>query len=342
MFDYQGLINSIGVKKGDCIDIISDMRYLMLLARADREKFSGPEFIVALQEAVGEEGTLLLRMFNWDFCKGVPFDVKNTKSKVGALANYALDMPGFKRSKHAIYSWMVWGKYRDEICELDDDNAFGEGSVFAWQYNHESYLIRFGDTEYDGRTYFHYVENKVSVPYRYAKNFVGDYIEADGCVHKAIYSMLVHDMSDTRGSHPRNMNDMFINEGAMESAVYKDMIVEKDHIRAQCDIMERDLREFFPGHTYEEGYPSVFTLNLVDEVAESAQSVITDVDLRGSHRLLTDGLISGNDVELIANQLEKDFSISITREDRKKEYFDNVNAMANLCGWRMYDKEKGR
>lgn len=338
MFDYQGLINSIGIKKGDCIDIISDMRYLMLLARADKEKFSGPEFIKALQNAIGEEGTLLLRMFNWDFCKGVPFDVKNTKSKVGALANYALDLPGFKRTRHAIYNWMVWGKYRDEICSLDDDNAFGEKSVFAWQYDHESYLIRFGDTEYDGRTYFHYVENKVSVPYRYAKNFVGDYIEEDGTVHQAIYSMLVHDMSDSRGSHPRNMNDLFLSEGAMERACYKDMIVEKDYIKAQCDIMEKDLREFFPGHTYEDGYPKEFTLQLVDEVANSAQKTISKVDLKCSKRLVTDGLIDERDIDNIANQLERDFNILISKEDRKKEYFDNVNAMANLCGWRMVEK----
>lgn len=342
MFDYKGLISSIGIKKGDCIDIVSDMRYLMLAARAEKEKFSGPEFIEALQDVIGTEGTLLLRMFNWDFCKGIPFDVNKTKSKSGALGNYALDMPDFKRTRHAIYNWMVWGRYRDEICALDDDNAFGDNSVFAWQYNHESYVVKFGDTYYDGRTFFHYVENKVSVPYRYAKNFTADYVEKDGSVHKATYSMLVHDMSDHHASYPNRMNDLFLHEGAMTRTYFNGVVVEKDNIRAQCDIMEQDLRESFPGHTYEEGYPSVFTLNLVNEVAESAQTVIPDVDLRGSHRLLTDSLISNNDVELIANQLEKDFSISITREDRKKEYFDNVNAMANLCGWRMYDKEKGR
>lgn len=325
---YEELINSIEIEKGSIIDVVSDMRLLMLKAREKGVRFKGEDFIEALKEAVGSEGTLMLRMFNWDFCKGIPFDAATTKSHVGALGNYALKMPEFRRTRHPIYSWMVWGKYADELCEIDDDNAFGASSIFAWQYNHDNaYIIRFTDTEYDGRTYFHYVEDKLKVPYRYPKNFTADYKDADGNVSQKTYSMLVHDMQDTRGSHPRVLNDIFAKEGAFVKGFYEDVAVEKDFIKLQCDIMERDLIDNFPGSTYDTPYPDSFYLKLTDEVNEIIKAAFTSLNT-DEHRFVTEKKADAND---LAQALENAFGIKINT--RKTEYFDSVMGMACLVGW---------
>ena len=72
--------------------------------------FFPDEIINQIQSVIGKNGTLLINSFNWDFCKGIDFDPKNTPSKTGALSNIALKRKDFMRTKNPIYSFLVSGK----------------------------------------------------------------------------------------------------------------------------------------------------------------------------------------------------------------------------------------
>lgn len=121
-------IVALGLHKGSILYIVSGVTKIVKTAQNDlgaksiggRDTFLY-ELIDMLQQLVGEEGTLLFPVFNWDFCKGETFDYKKTQGKVGDLNNFVLNNRGdFKRTRHAIYSFMVWGKDQNMLRAMDN------------------------------------------------------------------------------------------------------------------------------------------------------------------------------------------------------------------------------
>ena len=111
---YQQIPIVMGIKRGDTVLLTSDITDLYLQCQEHGEQFDPNILLDKFQEAVGEEGTLLIPTYNWGFCKGKTFNYLRTPSKTGAIGNAALRRKDFVRTKHPIYSFAVWGKDADE------------------------------------------------------------------------------------------------------------------------------------------------------------------------------------------------------------------------------------
>jgi aminoglycoside 3-N-acetyltransferase len=187
----QEILHSLGLKKGEILLVSSNIiRLLQTLKR--NENISDPNFIIdILKNLIGDDGTLLFPTYNWDFCKGALFDYYNTPSMTGSLSKIALQRRDFKRTKHPIYSFAVWGKYQDLLCSLDNADSFGPGSPFDFLYQqHGKNLII--DVDYQHCfTFLHYVEESVGVTYRYIKEFKSIYIDECSKSSTKTYSMYV-------------------------------------------------------------------------------------------------------------------------------------------------------
>lgn len=178
---YEKIIEQIdGIQKGDLIYVISDVLELAKITREHGERFDAQRFLHTLMEKTGSEGTILLPVFNWDFCDGKPFDYNRTRGKTGALGNAALKDHVFKRTRHPIYSFMVWGKQTDCLCAMETEDCFGAGTVFDYLYHHRAKAFVIGLNALEGLTMVHYVEQQIGVPYRYFKEFEGSYIDDTG------------------------------------------------------------------------------------------------------------------------------------------------------------------
>lgn len=190
----QQLLDASDISTGDIILVSSEMIKIYGKCMVEDKGFSPDDILDALIECVGEQGTLLLPTYNWDFCHGKPFDYLKTRGATGALGNAALARSDFKRTRHPIYSFAVWGCAKEELCGLDNTDSFGEDSVFAYLHNHEAYNILW-DVDYNHSfTFLHYVEETVGCPYRYIKDFAGKYIDADQEEEERTYSMFVRDL----------------------------------------------------------------------------------------------------------------------------------------------------
>ena len=194
MVSISEYLNLADIKKGDILDVASDTLSITLFFRKYGMKFSMDELLDELKEKVGTEGTLLIRCFNWDFCKGETFDYKRTKSQVGSLGNAALQRGDFKRTKHPIYSWMVWGKDTEYLCSLDNKRAFGNDTPWEYLEKNNAKMIRIGTTSNPAFTQMHCVEQELNVPYRFEKVFRANYIEEDESISMKEYSMFVRDL----------------------------------------------------------------------------------------------------------------------------------------------------
>lgn len=192
---YLEMISKIKrIKRGDVIYLISNVARIIKLAADHGEKFDPNKFIDTILDRIGSEGTLLIPTFNWDFCKGTTFDYYKTASRTGILGNAAIKRADFVRTMHPIYSCAVWGKDSGHILGLDTTNAFGGGTVFDYlsKVNAKALVLELNPSV--GMTFFHHVEQKTGVPYRYIKTFSGSVIDRNGNKKDVQCSLYVKDL----------------------------------------------------------------------------------------------------------------------------------------------------
>lgn len=188
---YYELIDNLGISKGDVVDIASDMASIAIYYMKKHIKCEPNAIVDMLKEAVGPDGTLMIRTFNWDYCHGTPFDIRVTPGKTGMLGNVALKRDDFIRTKHPLYSWMVWGKDAKYLASMDNASAFGEGTPFDYLYKNNGVEICIGNTNTDACTQLHHAETIAKVPYRFNKSFTGMYTDEEGNTEERIYTMPV-------------------------------------------------------------------------------------------------------------------------------------------------------
>lgn len=191
MLTKENLI-SFGIRQGDLLVVSSDITGYLLSGYRDNGVMPDVnELIDLLYNAVGNDGTLVIPTFTWDFCSGKTFDWRTTEGKVGLLGNVALRRNDFKRTKHPLYSFMVKGKYQKVLCDMNNTDSFGADSPFAFFDEHQAKTLLFGITLQEGYTFAHYVEQLGKPPYRYIKNFTAPYIDENGIEENRTYSMFV-------------------------------------------------------------------------------------------------------------------------------------------------------
>ncbi len=189
--EYSEVVNFLNIKKGDMLDISSDLFSLFFYFKRRGIKFDSQILMEVIEEKIGQEGTILIRTFNWDFCHGKEFNVKTTPSQVGELGNIFLNRDDYRRTRHPIYSWMVKGKYMQKLCDLDNTCSFGKGSPWDFFEKKNAKMIILGNTRALGLTCLHHIEQELQMPYRYEKNFEALYTDEKGITEKKIYSMYV-------------------------------------------------------------------------------------------------------------------------------------------------------
>ena len=191
---YKKIPSVLKIEKGDVILLTSDITDLFLQCQENGEILDVNILLDNFQEAIGEEGTLLIPTYNWGFCQGKAFDYKKTPSKTGAVGNAALRRKDFTRTKHPIYSFAVWGKDAVKLAEMDNIESFGPDSPFAYLEQVDAKNVFIGASLRNSFTYIHYIEQKLKAPYRFSKVFRSHYIDQDKVDTVRDYSMYVRDL----------------------------------------------------------------------------------------------------------------------------------------------------
>lgn len=194
-FNYKEFLSELNIIKGDFIEIASDLLSFLLYCRNKKLKFDANKLIDELKQMVGDEGTIMIRTFSWDFCNKHFFDYNNTLSQSGSLGNFALKREDFKRTKHPIYSWSVWGKHKNDLISLNNKEAFGENTPFEFILKHNGKLLMLGNVMGSSITMGHHWEKIANVPYRKEKIFEGVYIDENNKSSIRNYSMFVRPLN---------------------------------------------------------------------------------------------------------------------------------------------------
>ena len=181
--DITAALAGLGVQPTDTLFVHSDMRRLLRAAGAGREEKLAT-VVAGLHGAVAN-GTLLLPTFSYSFCRGEPFSPEATPSTVGLLTEYFRRRPGVRRTAEPLFSTAVLGPtdpaWESALFGVGDKNCFGEESIFAYLVEADAKLAFLG---VDGSmcTFVYLIEQRAAVPYRFFKDFAGDFIDSAGDV----------------------------------------------------------------------------------------------------------------------------------------------------------------
>ncbi len=183
-----------GLSKGDSVWLASDVKTLLYTSFENEGTGDLNLLLDGLIDVVGPEGTILIPTFNWDFCKGKTFDIRKSPCQTGSIGKVALKRNDFKRTRHPIYSFAVWGRDKELLCEMDNKSSFGADSPFTYCRDNNTKNV-FIDVECQHSfTFVHYVEEQAGISYRYLKDFTAGYIDEDGIESTRTYSMNVRDL----------------------------------------------------------------------------------------------------------------------------------------------------
>ncbi len=130
-------------------------------------------------------GCLLLPAFSYSWCNNLIFDINNSDcNECGNFAEYFRKQKNVKRNFNPNFSISILDNSKSKtfekklINESDYKTCFGKHSVFDIiiknSFKIPSYIILLGGAHDDvlfRSTFFHYVEEEISVPYRYKKKF---------------------------------------------------------------------------------------------------------------------------------------------------------------------------
>lgn len=242
--DYSEYFNCFDMKSSKTIIIASDITPLAYFYIHQGIDFQISSLITTLKSLISPEQTILIPTYNWDFCKGKPFDYQKSKSQVGVLGDYALKDNDFKRTKHAIYSFAVYGKDRDKLCALDYKSSFGKESLFDYMYKTKALHIGIGIDFNLSYTFMHYVEeveylNEIS--YRYLKTFKSKYIDEFGNEYIKDYSMLVRDLDKNVYMDLAPLGKVFIEKNIMKTYKYNGIHLYSVDVYNSYDIIKNDI-----------------------------------------------------------------------------------------------------
>lgn len=134
----------------------------------------------ALNNALGKR-TLLVPVFNYDFCKNGIYDRLNAPSQVGALSDYFRIHYVQERSYTPIFNFVI--RNNDGFSSEPSKHVFGKDSIFATLHKQKGSVLFLG-ADFSTNTFIHYVEECQNVGYRYQKNFAGKII--DGNVTRSV------------------------------------------------------------------------------------------------------------------------------------------------------------
>jgi aminoglycoside 3-N-acetyltransferase len=183
-----------GLEEGDTILIHSNIKRTLLEYRTSNIQFSPPDILESFLDVIGPRGTLLLPLFNFDFVKGVPFDIRRSESQMGVLTEIGRIFPGAVRTGHPIYSFAAIGYRSSDFSGIDNTSGYAEDSPFGVLKRLEGKIGSLDLEDQKSMTFYHHVEEVKQVDYRYFKSFYGGYTNILGETSFKKYDLYVRDI----------------------------------------------------------------------------------------------------------------------------------------------------
>lgn len=179
-FNRENILSSLASLNLGINDNLFIHSSLRALGTFDKGNLKDDNVISALfdcfSQTIGDNGTIAVPTFNFDFFNGNDFDVDNTPSKnMGAFSEYIRCLPNSFRTTHPFHSISAIGPLAKYISNIEGYSEFSEDGFFEALID-KNFKIIFLGIEFV-ETFFHLAEERARVPYRFWKKIYGNRIQ---------------------------------------------------------------------------------------------------------------------------------------------------------------------
>ena len=176
--NYQNAFNQMGLKSTDCVYVAS----------SSLSCFWNPKFVENITESLLEYfkyGTIVMPAFSSDFRQHGSFDVANSISICGKVAEYFRSLSCVSRSIFSpLHTVCCTGKLSDIFISKRAESSYGSTSVFSLLKDVDASVILIDCSFFDGVPFINCLEEQYKVPYRYWKKLSGKIIYCNGEIEK--------------------------------------------------------------------------------------------------------------------------------------------------------------
>lgn len=183
-----------GINPGDTVLLHSNVSNTLRRIKKLGEKPSLKIILNSFLDAVGNKGTLVFPLFNFDFTKGVTFNLQETPSHMGALTELARKHPDALRTGHPIYSFAAIGANANKFAGVNNFSGYGKDSPFGILHQLKGKIAILDLPDQNSMTFYHFVEEMSDVTYRYHKTFTAPYEDVKGKKEDRTYGLFVRDI----------------------------------------------------------------------------------------------------------------------------------------------------
>ncbi len=207
--DWRGA----GIGDGDTVLVHSSLKRTMRRLLKQKLRVDPADVVESFRQATGPTGTVLFPLFNWDFPKGIPFDVRTSPSQMGSLTEAARLYPGAMRTGHPIYSFAVIGAQAELFRGMMNFSGYGDDSCFAKLREMGGKIAVLDLPDQNSMTFYHHVEEMHDAPYRYHKTFRGEYTDWSGNTEEREFGLFVRNIEQGVRTHVDPMGEILWSDG---------------------------------------------------------------------------------------------------------------------------------
>jgi aminoglycoside 3-N-acetyltransferase len=196
--DIIAALKGVGVRNGDNLFMHCNMGFFGRLKDATVQEDFYRIFKNAILEVIGTEGTMVVPVFSYSFCKRLVFDIDETPGVCGFFSEMLRKDPSSSRSADANFSIAAIGANLNYFTGDVPEHSFGKGSFWDKFLQKKGKICNFNFDA--GSTFIHYVEKSLCVDYRYDKAFKG--VSKNKNIEKEkVFYHFVYDL-DKPGDYP--------------------------------------------------------------------------------------------------------------------------------------------
>lgn len=193
-----------GINNGDTVLFHSDVRKILMhynyfnqpKNKSKNKVLSVDNILDSFFYAIGNTGTIIIPLFNFDFTQGIAFDVRNTPSQMGILTETARKRSEHLRTLNPVYSFAIFGKNKQYFKSIKLETALGNDSVFSKLMELDGKIAILGLPDKKCMTFYHHIEEMHQVPYRINKEFTAPYTDFNGFTKQQTINLHVRDLDN--------------------------------------------------------------------------------------------------------------------------------------------------
>ena len=233
---------AVGANNADVLFIHTDLTFgLPNMTQSRKELMAGMMKAVL---ALGV-GTICVPTFTFSFPNGRNYDVKKSRSRMGAFNEYLRKQPDAVRSVDPLMSVALLGDKTYLVTDIGHESV-GDGCTFDLLHKEKGKVkfVFLGTRPALCFTYTHYMEHQLHVPYRYNRPFTGKITTSDGETYEDTYQLFVR----YAGVVPTGRDDFeqqLLSTGALRKASCGDGFVycveESDAYEAFMEQMKKNI-----------------------------------------------------------------------------------------------------